>query len=109
MTGIGRSTRKTVHTAVEAVDAAADAVRSARAAVRTAKKAGAEATTVAKKVANRVTGRDAKRRKQAAMVVAGDEKEIRLEHLPDDFIDDLVNLEGDASEKSASTNFVSLK
>ncbi len=42
---------------------------------------------------------------RTAMVVAGDVKEIRLEHLPDDFIDDVVNLDTDSSEKSASANF----
>lgn len=41
---------------------------------------------------------------RTAMVVAGDEKVIRLEHLPDDFIDDVVSLKFESIEKSPSAN-----
>ncbi|MGC2166664.1 MAG: sigma-54-dependent Fis family transcriptional regulator, partial [Gallionella sp.] len=42
---------------------------------------------------------------RTAMVVAGDVTEIRLEHLPDDFIDDVVNVPIDNIDKSAPANF----
>lgn len=41
---------------------------------------------------------------RTAMVVAGDEKVIRLEHLPDDFIDDVVALKFESIEKHPSAN-----
>lgn len=41
---------------------------------------------------------------RTAMVVAGDQKEIQLEHLPDDFIEDVVTLKIESIEKRPSAN-----
>ena len=71
MAGLKKSARKTVHTATEAVVTAAAAVRTARQAIRTAKKAGSQAKVVGKKVADRVTGRAARRRNKVLAVAAG--------------------------------------
>jgi hypothetical protein len=71
MAGIRKSTQDTVETATEAVMTAAAAVKTARKAVRTAKKAGSQAKVVAKKVADRVTGRTAQRQKRALVLAAG--------------------------------------
>jgi hypothetical protein len=70
MAGIKKSALNTVDTATEAVNTAADAVRTAREAIRTAKKAGSQAKVVAKKVADRVTGREAERRKKVYAIAA---------------------------------------
>jgi hypothetical protein len=71
MAGIKRSARKTVRTATEAVMVAAAAVKTARKAYRIAKRAGSEGKGVAKKVADRVTGRTAARRKKVLVAAAG--------------------------------------
>ena len=71
MNGIKKSTRRTVHTATSAVMTAAAAVQTARQAVRIARKAGSEGKVVLKRVADRLTGRHARRQRQALAIAAG--------------------------------------
>ena len=71
MNGIEKSARRTVHTATSAVMTAAAAVETTRQAVRIARKAGSEGKVVLKKVVDRVTGRYARRRRQALALTAG--------------------------------------
>jgi hypothetical protein len=71
MARLGKSVRETVNTASEAVWMAAEAVHNGRQAVRTAKKAGTQAKQVATKVMDRVTGREAARRKKGYAIGAG--------------------------------------
>ena len=70
MAKIEKSARETVATATEAVNTAAEAVKVGRKAVRMAKKAGSQAKVVGKQVVDRVTGREAERRRKG-MAIAG--------------------------------------
>jgi hypothetical protein len=71
MNGIEKSARKTVHTVTSAVITAAAAVQTARQAVRIARKAGSEGRVVLKRVADRVTGRYARRQRKTLAIAAG--------------------------------------
>jgi len=70
MARIRKSVRETAATIGEAATTAAEAVVIARQAYKTAKKAGSQAKGVATQVADRVTGREATRRKKG-MSIAG--------------------------------------
>lgn len=71
MAKLEKSARATVATATEAVNTAAEAVRVGREAVRTARKAGTQAKVVAKQAFDRVSGREAARRKKRMAIAAG--------------------------------------
>jgi hypothetical protein len=71
MARLEHATRDAVKTATEAVGIAADAVRTGRKAVKIARKAGVKAKGVAEKVVDRVTGKEAARRKKQVAIAAG--------------------------------------
>ncbi len=70
MARITKSAKQTAETISEAATTAAEAVVIARKAIKTARKAGSQAKVVATQVVDRVSGREAERRKKG-MVIAG--------------------------------------
>ncbi len=71
MANIRKSARQTVRTAAVAAVTAAEAVKTAKVAVKTARAAGSQAGKVAKQVVERVTGKEAARRKKARNIAVG--------------------------------------
>ena len=71
MAKIRKSARQTAATISEAATAAAEAVVIARKAIKSAKKAGSQAKGVATKVVDRVTGREAARRRKGMAIAGG--------------------------------------
>jgi hypothetical protein len=71
MARIRKSVRQTAETIGDAATTAAAAVLIAGKAFKTAKKAGSQARGVATKVADRITGREAARRKKGMAIAGG--------------------------------------
>jgi hypothetical protein len=71
MARITKSARQTAETISEAATTAAEAVVIARKAFKTAKKAGTQAKGVATQVVDRVTGREAARRRKGMAIAGG--------------------------------------
>jgi hypothetical protein len=71
MARIAKSARQTAETISDAATTAAEAVVIARKAIKTAKKAGSQAKGVATQVVDRVTGREAARRRKGMAIAGG--------------------------------------
>lgn len=71
MAKISKSARQTAETISEAATTAAEAVVIARKAIKTAKKAGSQAKGVATQVMDRVSGREAARRRKRMAIAGG--------------------------------------
>ena len=71
MARLEKTARTTISTATDALNTAAQAVKVGRKAVRTARKAGSQAKVVVKQAFDRVTGREAARRKKVIAIAAG--------------------------------------
>lgn len=71
MSNITRSAKQTAETISDAATTAAEAVVSARKAIKKVRKAGKQAKGVAVQVTDRVTGREAARRKKGMAIAGG--------------------------------------